>query len=612
MSNAYRNSEANLHSLPSLPTETSRKGETQAPTLPDDAQRLSAIIATQQEVATAGLDLGTVLTLIAERTQAITGATGAAVELADGDELVYRAASGTAAHCLGLRLKMDSSLSGRCVRTGQALRCDDAETDERVDREACRTVGLRSMIVVPLHHNRQVAGVLKVLSPQPGAFSDRDVQTLQLMSGLLAAALSHAAAYEAKQSLVEELSGALRQSEERLRLIDQLRQADRHKDEFLAVLAHELRNPLAPVRNAVEIMRVRDVDDPGLRWARDIIDRQVQQMTRLVDDLLDVSRISRGKVKLQKEPVDLAAVVGRAVEISRPLVDARRHELAVTLPPEPVRLEADAARLAQVVANLLNNAAKYTEAGGQIWLSVERDDGEAVVRVRDTGVGIPAEMLVQVFDLFTQVTHSLDRSHGGLGIGLTLAKSLVEMHGGSVRAHSDGPGKGSEFVVRLPLLTPLRSEGSGPGVNGPLAESSARRILVVDGNVDAADSLAVLLRLMGNDVRTAHDGPAALEAARAYRPDVVLLDIGLPRMSGYEVCRRLREGHFASGPLVVALTGYGQDEDRRHIREAGFDRHLVKPVNPDELREVLAEGHGGGPERAGFGNRRPAHPLRAG
>ena len=244
----------------------------------------------------------------------------------------------------------------------------------------------------------------------------------------------------------------------------------------------------------------------------------MQQLTRLVDDLLDVSRITRGKVNLQREPVDLAAVVARAVEVSRPLIDARRHELAVTLPPEPVRLEADATRLAQVVANLLNNAAKYTEERGHIWLTVERDGGEAVVRVRDTGVGIPAEMLAQVFDLFTQVTHSLDRSQGGLGIGLTLAKSLVEMHGGSVRAHSDGPGQGSEFVVHLPLLAERRSEGSGQGEHGRLIESSARRILVVDDNGDAADSLAVLLRLMGNDVRTAPDGPAALEAARAYRP----------------------------------------------------------------------------------------------
>jgi signal transduction histidine kinase/ActR/RegA family two-component response regulator len=404
----------------------------------------------------------------------------------------------------------------------------------------------------------------------------------------------------------------------RKRAEEALQEADRRKDQFLAVLAHELRNPLAPLRNAVEVMRLRDVDDPGLRSARAIIDRQVQQMTRLVDDLLDVSRITRGKVKLHKEPVDLAVVVARAVEISRPLIDARRHDLTITLPPDPVRLDADAIRLAQVVANLLNNAAKYSMEGGHIFLTVERDRGEAVVRVRDTGVGIPAEMLQQVFDLFTQVDRSEDRSQGGLGIGLTLVKSLVEMHGGSVTAHSDGPGRGSEFTVRLPVLIEVGSADSGLGMNRRRAESSARRILVVDDNGDAAESLAMLLRMMGNEVRTTHDGPAALEAARAYRPDVVLLDLGLPRMSGYEVCRRLREEQFANGPLIVALTGYGQDEDRRRTNEAGFDHHLVKPVDPDELREVLVEGDGSRkrlalqPERVGGCNGPLGQPLRAG
>src|SRR5262245_26391273 len=496
------------------------------------------------------------------------------------------------------RVRVDEgSACAQAMRSGQRIILEDVELDPAFEphRRIAAAAGYRAVQSTPLKsRNGSVLGMLSTHFRLPQRVSERNQRLLDLYA-------RHAA------DLIE-----------RLRTEEALIEADRRKDEFLAVLAHELRNPLAPVRNAVAVMRLRDVDDPNLRWARDIIDRQVQQMTRLVDDLLDVSRITRGKVKLQKESVDLAAVVARAVEISRPLIDARRHGLAVTLPPEPVRLEADATRLAQVVANLLNNAAKYTEEQGLIWLTVERDGGEAVVRVRDTGVGIPAEMLAQVFDLFTQVAHSEDRSQGGLGIGLTLARSLVEMHGGSVRAHSDGPGQGSEFVVRLPLLAELRSEASGPGVNGRLVESSARRILVVEDNVDAADSLAMLLRLLGNDVRTAHDGPAALAAARAYRPDVVLLDLGLPRMSGYEVCRRLREEHFANGPLVVALTGYGQDEDRRRTREAGFDRHLVKPVNPEELREVLAEGHGSphspasDPERAGGDNRRSAHPLWAG
>jgi len=466
------------------------------------------------------------------------------------------------------RLEFGQAICGTVARRRQTVVAAFIQQSDDPQAQLVRSLGIRAYVCNPLLAGDRLIGTLSFASRTRDQFDADELEFLRTITHYVTVAY------------------------ERLRLIDQLRQADRRKDEFLAVLAHELRNPLAPVRNAVEVMRLRDVDDPGLGRARDIIDRQVQQMTRLVDDLLDVSRITRGKVELQKESVDLAAVVARAVEISRPLIDARRHELAVTLPPEPVRLEADAARLAQVVANLLNNAAKYTEERGHIWLTVEREGPEAVVRVRDTGVGIPAEMLAQVFDLFTQVTHSLDRSQGGLGIGLTLVRSLVEMHGGGVRAHSGGPGQGSEFVVRLPLLAGRRAAGSGPGAGGRPIESSARRILVVDDNGDAADSLAMLLRLMGNDVRTAPDGPAALEAARAYRPDVVLLDLGLPGMSGYEVCRRLREGHFANGPLVVALTGYGQDEDRRRTREAGFDRHLVKPVNPDELRGVLAEGPG--------------------
>jgi signal transduction histidine kinase/CheY-like chemotaxis protein len=381
---------------------------------------------------------------------------------------------------------------------------------------------------------------------------------------------------------------------ERLRLVKELRDTDRRKDEFLAMLAHELRNPLAPIRNAVQVLRLRGPLEPALQSARDMIDRQVGHMVRLVDDLLDVSRISRGKITLRCEPVELAGVVASAVESSRPLIEARRHDLQVELPAGPVRVQGDHTRLAQLVLNLLNNAAKYTPEGGHIRLAVSTMDHQAVVQVRDDGVGIVPELLPKVFDLFTQAERTLDRSQGGLGIGLTLVKKLTEMHGGTVEAHSAGPGRGSEFVVRLPLLAERRSAGSGPGANGQLVKSSARRILVVDDNVDAADSLAVLLRLLGNDVRIAHDGPAALEAAGAYWPDVVLLDLGLPRMSGYEVCRRLRDGQFANGPLVVALTGYGQDEDRRRTREAGFDRHLVKPVNPDELREVLAEGHGRG------------------
>jgi PAS domain S-box-containing protein len=369
-----------------------------------------------------------------------------------------------------------------------------------------------------------------------------------------------------------------------------LRAAARQKDEFLAMLAHELRNPLAPIRHAVQIVQMPDAGRRALERAGGVIGRQVNHLSRLVDDLLDVSRITRGKVTLRKERVDLAPVVAQAVETSRPLIEARGHELTVELPRQPVCVEGDATRLAQVLANLLNNSAKYTPDGGHLGLTVEAGPGEAVVRVRDDGVGITAELLPQVFDLFTQGGRSLARSEGGLGIGLAMVKSLVEMHGGSVVGRSDGPGRGSEFVVRLPTVPPSPSEAADDGGSGHSSPPSSppRRVLIVDDNADAADILAMLLRVGGHDVRTAHDGPAALETAAAFRPEVVLLDIGLPLMDGYQVARRLREQDGAKQALVVALTGYGQEEDRRRAEEAGFDAHLVKPTDPAALQRLVA------------------------
>ncbi len=386
-----------------------------------------------------------------------------------------------------------------------------------------------------------------------------------------------------------------------------LREADRRKDEFLATLAHELRNPLAPVRNALHLMQLAGQDPEAVEQARQMIERQVEHLVRLVDDLLDVGRITRGKINLQKEPVDLADVIARAVESSRPLIDARRHNLEVTLPKTPLTVEGDPVRLAQVFLNLLNNAAKYTPEGGKIWLTAERASGgcqppgNAMVRVRDTGMGIPREMLPKVFDLFTQAERTLDRSEGGLGIGLTLVRRLTEMHGGSVEAFSAGPGQGSEFVVRLPLLTavPPAPEPEEPvelpGRTGPVPP---RRILVVDDNQDSAESLAMLLRLFGNDVRTAHDGHLALAVAEAYRPDVVLLDIGLPGINGYDMARAIRKMPALDQAVLVALTGYGAEEDRRRSREAGFDAHLVKPVDLGTLQELLAR-----PEFAGHASK---------
>lgn len=370
------------------------------------------------------------------------------------------------------------------------------------------------------------------------------------------------------------------------RLEQVLKEADRRKDEFLATLAHELRNPLAPIRNALHLLSLEDPSGSDAQFCHNIIERQVENLVRLVDDLLDVSRITRGKIELQKERVSVANVVARAVESSRPLIDAHNHALSVELPNEALWIHADPVRIAQVLLNLLNNAAKYTRDGGKIALHAERSGSEVVISIRDTGIGIAPDMLPRVFDAFTQIEAGRARSEGGLGIGLTLVRRLTEMHGGTVEARSDGLGKGCVFTVYLPLLIDeaFAAEAGRDRDDGKFV--APRRILIVDDNRDAAKSLATLLRLLGNDVRTAHDGLGGLQEALHYRPDVVILDIGLPGMDGLDVCRRLRsEGHQEM--LLVALTGYGQDDDRRRSQDAGFNAHLVKPVNLDELKDLL-------------------------
>ena len=361
----------------------------------------------------------------------------------------------------------------------------------------------------------------------------------------------------------------------------------RRKDEFLAMLSHELRNPLSPILNAVHLLRLQG--DEGLlqREARNVIERQVGQLTRLIDDLLEVSRITTGRVHLQQDRMDVRSVVERAVESARPLIARRRHELSVTMPPEPIWLFADSTRLEQVVVNLLNNAAKYTEEGGQIWLTVRQAGDEMVLRVRDSGVGIAPEVLPRVFDLFAQADRSLDRSQGGLGIGLALVQRLVEMHRGMVMAHSAGLGRGAEFTVRLPvLLSPARQPPPGPSKP---ADSPSRggRVLVVDDNEDSAAMLVRLLARSGHDVRSAYTGPTALDVAADFLPDVVLLDIGLPGIDGYEVARQLRQIPRLEGVKIVAMTGYGQEADIRLAREAGFDSHQVKPVDFVKVVELL-------------------------
>jgi PAS domain S-box-containing protein len=400
--------------------------------------------------------------------------------------------------------------------------------------------------------------------------------------------------------LVEDITHRKRLEQELKRRVQEMAEADRRKDEFLALLAHELRNPLAPIRNGVEVMRVVGLSDPQLRDVRDMMERQVNHISRLVDDLLDVSRVTRGKVRCQKEPTELAAVVAHAVETCRPIIAQRRQELILSPPKEPLRLEADPVRLAQVFANLLNNAAKYSKENSRITLTASREGDQAVVRVRDEGIGIAPEMLPRIFDLFAQADVSLGRSDGGLGIGLTLVRSLVTLHGGVVQAFSEGLGKGAEFVVKLPLLTNAvapRADKSPTAIAGAVSKPSReanrdggrRRILVVDDNRDAAKSLEMLLKFMGYDIHVALDGADALAKAQAFHPDVVLLDIGLPGMDGFEVARRLRQELGMREALLVAMTGYGQEEDRRHSQEAGFNAHLVKPVDLAALRSLLSE-----------------------
>jgi signal transduction histidine kinase len=476
-----------------------------------------------------------------------------------------------------------------------------------------RELGFKSAMIAPLLARERTLGAISFLMAESGRrCASEDLAFAEDLARRAAFAIDNA------------------------RLFREVQQADRAKDEFLAMLGHELRNPLAPMRHAVQVLQLRGPRDPQLVRARDVIDRQIRHMSRLVDDLLDVSRITRGRIELRRTLVDLTTVAELAAESARSVIEARRHDFELSLPHEPVWAEVDVTRVEQVLLNLLSNAAKYTEPGGRVSLSLEVEGGgegadgtegrrspsspppsTAVIRVRDSGIGIPPEMLPRIFDLFTQADRSLDRSEGGLGLGLTLVRRLVEMHGGSVGAVSSGADRGSEFIVRLPLAAPppaaarasRRAPSRGSALQAGNGDRPPRRsrVLVVEDNVDAAETLEELLDAWGHDARVVHDGVQAVAVAPEYRPDVVLLDIGLPGMDGYEVARRLRRGlaapargpgsHSAGSdesetrgrePLLVALTGYGQEEDRRRSREAGFDIHLTKPVDPECLRALIA------------------------
>jgi len=453
----------------------------------------------------------------------------------------------------------------------------DPRTSDPVSRATWDAMELRSLLCAPIVKGGRPVAVLVVGDRRPREWAPGDAWLLEQVAERTFFAVASARA-----------AAALRESRDELRRLNaELSEADRRKDEFLALLAHELRNPLAPISNAVQVLSLAGAGDPALERATRIMERQVRHMTRLVDDLLDVSRIGHGRIELRREPVALTAIVAGALEASRPLVEERGHRLSVSLPPDPVHVFADPTRLEQVLQNLVNNAARYTPAGGRIEIAAEQVGGEAILRVRDDGTGIPPDMLARIFEPFAQLDRPLERSAGGLGMGLTLVRRLVALHGGRVEAHSEGLGRGSEFVVRLPALA--RPAGAGAPVRRlrvPLVRPL--QILVVDDNVDAADSLAALLRMLGHEVRTVYDGSAAIEAAHDEPPpDVVLLDIGLPGLDGYEVAREIRGRRPDAAITLIALTGWGQDEDRRRSREAGFAHHLVKPVEPAVLRELL-------------------------
>jgi PAS domain S-box-containing protein len=466
------------------------------------------------------------------------------------------------------KLEFGELISGRvALRRAPIVASRIQESDDPM-LQLIKQVGIRAYASTPLAAGERLLGTLSFASRTRDAFEPDEVEFFQTISHYVTSAY------------------------ERLRLIEQLRDQDRLKDEFLATLAHELRNPLAPIRTGVQLVRMAGHNPALIEKTSPMMERQIQHMVRLVDDLLDVSRISRNKLELRKEKIELGTLIQSALETSRPLIEAAGHELTVSVPPEPILLEADGVRLAQAFSNLLNNAAKYTPEGGRISLTADTEHGEVVVRVRDNGLGIPADKLSRIFEMFVQVDRSIGQSHGGLGIGLSLAKRLVQMHGGTIEAYSDGIGKGSEVVVRLPAAIVTRRSANGDGSAPATARAASRRVLVVDDNRDSAEALATMLQLLGHDVATAHDGRAAVDGVRTFQPDVALLDIGMPHISGYEAARLIRQQPGGTDVFLVALTGWGHDDDKLRSLEAGFDAHLVKPVDVATIEKVLESSRG--------------------
>jgi signal transduction histidine kinase len=511
---------------------------------------------------------------------------GASLDLEQGMrrllDLVVPQMADTAALVVGAEAETPLIFSKKerieCVPAYGELPQELREALQRVVREGLPLEG--ETVCYPLRIGERTLGALALGGSRK--LEARDLVTLQELVNRAAIALDNARLYS---SLQREIVRS-RQAEE------SLQDANRRKDEFLAMLSHELRNPLAPIRNAVEVIRRLAPPDPKLTMARDVVDRQVSLLARLVEELLDVSRISQGKIHLKKEPVDLARVIAHSLETARPLVDARGQTLSLSVPAAPVWLSADFARLSQVVSNLLNNASKYTPEGGRIELSASAAEGEASISVRDNGAGIERELLDKVFELFVQGERALDRGQGGLGIGLTLVKRLVELHQGRVQVLSDGRGKGATFTVTLPCISAVDAQPRARQSAPAAADSRVygRRVLVVDDNVDSAESIAAFLRLEGHEVKAVHDGLQALASLKVFDPHVIVLDIGLPGLDGYAVARQLRSRGDSSHMLLIAVTGYGQKEDRQRAAEAGFDYHFVKPADPREIQVAIERG----------------------
>lgn len=550
-------------------------------------KRMAALLATEQQrgavlaqIAKASKNMSVMLSLdsiariLTEEARAMLGAHQAVTSLSVSDDWAQAinavSLSEKYANYRSYSPKPDGSgIYAEVCRTNRPMRLTQQELEAHpawrgFGKHAKDHPAMRGWLAVPLiGHGGKNLGLVQLSDKFDGEFTDQDEAILVQLAAIAAVGIENA------------------------RLYEQVREQDRRKDEFLATLAHELRNPLAPIRTGLSLLKVAPTIEATVK-TREIMERQVSHMVDLIDDLLDVSRITSGKVQLKKERIDICTILDTALELSRPLIEENRHLIVVSSIKEPLVVDGDPTRMAQIVSNLLNNAAKYTPKGGRIELSAKHEGRDVVIQVQDNGVGLTAEALPRVFEWFSQVGKTLDRSQGGLGIGLALVKRLVEMHDGQVMAQSEGLGCGSTFTIRLPIAQINTLDANQViGNSGESAQSTSRRILVVDDNIDAAEMLSMLLTFSGHTVETVHTGTDALTAARAIRPDVVLLDIGLPGMNGYEVAQQLRSDPATSGVVLVALTGWGTEDDRRRTQEAGFDGHLTKPVQSDKLHEFI-------------------------